>query len=194
MANEQRRRQIAAAALDLFDSRGYHGTGMGDIATAVGMRASSLYNHFRSKQELLAEVTIKAMEELLRSNAAALAQPATPEEKLFACMRTHVIFHATQAKRVRVVNTELHNLEEPSRGIVLELRKDYVARWIRVVESGDFRAADLKIACWALIDMGIGVSQWFSPDGAYTPEQLGDMYGNFALRQLGVETTGGSNP
>ncbi|MDN6200352.1 TetR/AcrR family transcriptional regulator [Corynebacterium flavescens] len=188
MANEQRRQQIAAAALDLFDSHGYHGTGMGDIAAAVGMRASSLYNHFRSKQELLAAVTISTMEELLRANAAALAHPSTPEEKLFSIMRTHVIFHATHAKRVRVVNAELHNLEDPSRAVVVQLRKDYVARWIRVVDSGDFSAEDLKIACWALIDMGIGVAQWYSPDGAYSPEELGDMYGRFALRQLGIET------
>ncbi|MGP5592146.1 hypothetical protein [Corynebacterium flavescens] len=103
-------------------------------------------------------------------------------------MRTHVIFHATHAKRVRVVNAELHNLEDPSRAVVVQLRKDYVARWIRVVDSGDFSAEDLKIACWALIDMGIGVAQWYSPDGAYSPEELGDMYGRFALRQLGIET------
>ena len=50
MANQRRRDQIAAAALDLFDQRGYHATGMEDIAKAVGMRASSLYNHFSSKQ------------------------------------------------------------------------------------------------------------------------------------------------
>ena len=68
MANQRRRDQIAAAALDLFDQRGYHATGMEDIAKAVGMRASSLYNHFSSKQELLAEVTITAMEDLLRAN------------------------------------------------------------------------------------------------------------------------------
>ncbi|STD61364.1 HTH-type transcriptional repressor [Corynebacterium striatum] len=135
MANQKRRDQIATAALDLFDQRGYHGTGMEDIAKAVGMRASSLYNHYKSKQELLAEVTVSAMEELLRANAAALAGVTGSEEKILATMRAHVIFHATHAKRVRVVNNELNNLEEPHKSVVLQLRRDYVARWMNVVDD-----------------------------------------------------------
>ena len=55
---------------------------------------------------------------------------------------------------------------------------------VAVVNEGDFHAENLKIACWALIDMGIGVAQWFSPDGDLTAEELGEMYGQFALRQL----------
>lgn len=184
MANQKRRDQIATAALDLFDQRGFHGTGMEDIAKAVGMRASSLYNHYKSKQELLAKVTVSAMEELLRANAAALAGVTGSEEKILATMRAHVIFHATHAKRVRVVNNELNNLEDPHKSVVLQLRRDYVARWMNVVDEGSFQAENLKIACWALIDMGIGVATWFSPDGPYTAEELGDMYGQFALRQL----------
>ncbi len=37
MANQKRRDQLATAALDLFDQRGYHGTGMEDIAKAVAI-------------------------------------------------------------------------------------------------------------------------------------------------------------
>ncbi|EEI78062.1 hypothetical protein HMPREF0308_1688, partial [Corynebacterium striatum ATCC 6940] len=70
------------------------------------------------------------------------------------------------------------------KSVVLQLRRDYVARWMNVVDEGSFQAENLKIACWALIDMGIGVATWFSPDGPYTAEELGDMYGQFALRQL----------
>lgn len=184
MANQRRRDQIAAAALDLFEARGFHGTSMEDIAAAVGMRASSLYNHYKSKQELLAEVTITTMEDLLRANAAALVGDLSPTEKLLATMRAHVAFHATHAARVRVVNTELKNLAEPAHSVVVQLRRDYVARWMTVVNQPAFQAENLKIACWALIDMGIGVAQWFSPDGYYSAEELGELYGRFALRQL----------
>ncbi len=44
--------------------------------------------------------------------------------------------------------------------MVLQLRRDYVARWMNVVDEGSFQAENLKIACWALIDMGIGVATW----------------------------------
>lgn len=188
MANQKRREQISQEALRLFDELGYHGTGMEDVAKAVGLRASSLYNHYSSKQEVLADIAIRAMEELLRANAVASSGQQEPEGKLVAIMRAHVIFHATQAMYVRVTNRSINSLEEPSRSVVLQLRRDYVARWMQVVEegvqAGRFTAPDIKIACWSLIDMGMGVSQWFNPDGEYTAEQLGQMYGEYALRQL----------
>ncbi|WIM67626.1 TetR/AcrR family transcriptional regulator [Corynebacterium breve] len=190
MANIQRREQIAAAALTLFDQLGYHGTGMGDIAEAVGMRASSLYNHFGSKQELLAEVAISGMEEMLRANARSLAGVTAPQDKLATAMKTHVLFHTTRAQHARVVNTQIGNLEEPASNVVKQLRRDYVARWMSIVNEGTaagiFHATDVKVACWALIDMGTGVSIWYAEGGKYTPEMLGDMYAEFALHQLGV--------
>lgn len=43
------------AALTLFSGRGYQGTSMGDIATALGIKAPSLYKHFPGgKEELYA--------------------------------------------------------------------------------------------------------------------------------------------
>ena len=188
MANQKRRDQISAAALALFDERGYHATGMEDIAKAVGMRASSLYNHFHSKQEVLADISITAMEDMLRANAAALAGITGPRARLAETMRTHIVYHTTQAMRVRVLTAHISSLEEPSHSIVLQARRDYVARWMTVVNEGVtegiFSAPDVKIACWALIDMGLGVANWYSPEGAYSPEQLGEMYAQFALRQL----------
>ncbi|QMV84478.1 TetR/AcrR family transcriptional regulator [Corynebacterium hindlerae] len=188
MANQQRREQIITAALQLFDARGYHATGMEHIAEVVGMRASSLYNHCSSKQEILQEIATSAMEEMLRTHARAIAGLTDPIEQLTATVRNHVRFHATQARRVRVTNSQLSNLEEPARSIVLQLRRDYVGRWISIVsegvDKGVFTAADVKITCWALIDMGIGVAQWFNDDGEYTADELADMYAGFALHQL----------
>jgi len=48
------RDRILDAALGLFATRGYAGASMRQIAAAVGMRASSLYNHFDGKAAILA--------------------------------------------------------------------------------------------------------------------------------------------
>lgn len=47
------RDRILEAALDLFATHGFAGTSMRQIAAAVGMRASSLYNHFDGKAAIL---------------------------------------------------------------------------------------------------------------------------------------------
>ncbi|MCR4939677.1 MAG: TetR/AcrR family transcriptional regulator [Treponemataceae bacterium] len=44
---------ILEAALTLFSERGYDGTSVEQIAQAVGIKAPSLYKHFKGKEEIL---------------------------------------------------------------------------------------------------------------------------------------------
>lgn len=44
--------KITEAALILFAEKGYKGTSVKNIADAVGIKDASLYNHFKSKQEI----------------------------------------------------------------------------------------------------------------------------------------------
>ncbi|MDO5111016.1 MAG: TetR/AcrR family transcriptional regulator [Clostridia bacterium] len=45
--------RIVSEALTLFSRKGYKGTSVKDIAAAVGVKDSSLYKHFKSKQDIL---------------------------------------------------------------------------------------------------------------------------------------------
>ena len=47
------KQHILDTALDLFSQNGFEATSTGQIADAVGIRKSSLYNHFESKQHIL---------------------------------------------------------------------------------------------------------------------------------------------
>lgn len=52
-ADGQRTRQaILDAALDLFAEKGFFGTSLRDVASAVGVRESALYNYFAGKEAL----------------------------------------------------------------------------------------------------------------------------------------------
>lgn len=46
------RERILREALDLFSVKGYDAVSVRDIARAVGIKESSLYNHFRNKQDI----------------------------------------------------------------------------------------------------------------------------------------------
>jgi AcrR family transcriptional regulator len=46
------REKIMSAALDLFSTKGYDPVSVRDIAYAVGIKESSLYNHFKNKQDI----------------------------------------------------------------------------------------------------------------------------------------------
>ncbi|PTV93069.1 TetR family transcriptional regulator [Halanaerobium saccharolyticum] len=50
------REKILNESLDLFAEKGYHGTSMREIAKAVGIKGSSIYNHFSGKEEIFSEL------------------------------------------------------------------------------------------------------------------------------------------
>ena len=62
---------IFHAAVELFSQKGYHGTSIRDITRKVGIKESSLYNHYQGKEAILQaildfqmDVFNKAVEEL----------------------------------------------------------------------------------------------------------------------------------
>jgi len=183
-----RRAQIREAALTVFSERGYHGTGMEDIARAVAMRASSLYNHVSSKQELLADIMIQTMRDLLDAFATATSS-GTPAHRLGQAMDAHVRYHATHRRDARIGNREIPSLDETSRATVRQLRRDYARGWQRLIDEGialaQFETPSSQLSVYALLEMGIGVSQWYREDGPLSLDEIAAHYSEMAVRQLG---------
>lgn len=50
------RERILTESLELFAEKGYHGTSMREIAKAVGIKGSSIYNHFKGKEDVFSEL------------------------------------------------------------------------------------------------------------------------------------------
>jgi AcrR family transcriptional regulator len=192
MTNTERRHiQIRAAALRLMAERGYYGASMEDIADLIGIRASSLYKHIDSKQSLLVDIMTTTMEELLANfDRATIA--GSNVFKLQCVMEAHVRYHALHQLEARIGNREIPSLVEPSRGIVLGLRNEYRRRWQSLIDSGihsgEFKARSSKLATYSLLEMGIGVAQWYRIDGTLSLDEIVEDYSEMALRLLGSES------
>jgi AcrR family transcriptional regulator len=76
---ERQRRRILAAAQELFDTRGIDRVTMSEIVSAAGIRASTLYEYFSNKDEiiwaLVEEFMVEASENI-RATTEAVAGPA----------------------------------------------------------------------------------------------------------------------
>jgi AcrR family transcriptional regulator len=72
------KQKLFETAVDLFSSRGFHGVSIRDISSAVGIKESSFYNHYKSKDEL-----IKAIFEFYKTE---FTQIMPPEERLEAIL------------------------------------------------------------------------------------------------------------
>jgi AcrR family transcriptional regulator len=79
---ERTSERILDAAEELFAERGYNGTTLRDVATRVGVRPPSLYNHFASKDALYAAVLERGIGPVIvllaRSAAAPADEPSDP--------------------------------------------------------------------------------------------------------------------
>jgi AcrR family transcriptional regulator len=69
---ERTRRAVLGAAIDTFQARGLHATGIDDIAEAAGVSRATLYQYFENKEQIFSELADQAADELL----AAIRRPA----------------------------------------------------------------------------------------------------------------------
>jgi len=89
MEKKNTKELILEAALDLFSQRGYDGVGVSEIAAAVGIKGSALYNHFKGKEEILSRLIDMVETHYnahISSFGTAVAVPDTPQELIRTCM------------------------------------------------------------------------------------------------------------
>jgi AcrR family transcriptional regulator len=181
---------VRTAALTLFAERGYRATTMADIGATVGIRGPSLYKHVGSKQELLAQIMTATMDALLKSHQAAIAGCGDIAEGLRRAVEAHVRFHARHRLEAFVGTREIRSLEEPHRREVLDRRARYEQGFRKLiadgVRQGRFHVASVRLASYAILDLGMGISVWYQEDGDLTEDQVVYQYSDFALRLAGA--------
>lgn len=146
-ADGQRTRQaILDAALDLFGERGFFGTTLRDVARAVGVRESALYNYFPSKDALFEALIAADQDTKMERLAAAFDgpddDPRTMLERLarlsledFATPRQRKFFRILMSDGLRLARAGRFNLVDrmgSGRARVREAMQRFIDRgWLR---------------------------------------------------------------
>jgi TetR/AcrR family fatty acid metabolism transcriptional regulator len=79
---EQKRRQITMAAIAIFAEKGVKNTRIIDIAQKAGVGKGTIYEYFRSQDEILYSCFIMVMENSENIALEILSEPLDPESKL----------------------------------------------------------------------------------------------------------------
>ena len=109
------RRRLLDAAAQAFADRGFHGTTTRDIAGAAGMSPAAVYVHYRSKEELLFELSRAGHLKTIGNLDVNDDPDASPVDRLSAVMRGFAEWHARGHTTARIVNYELAALEPEHR-------------------------------------------------------------------------------
>jgi AcrR family transcriptional regulator len=87
---ERTRRLLIASAIEAFSRRGVGGTSLPEIAAAAGVTIGTVYNHFRSKADLVSAVAIELAETIRARSAPGRAQLKTATEQMAAGCRRYL--------------------------------------------------------------------------------------------------------
>jgi AcrR family transcriptional regulator len=107
--------QILDSAIDLFSQKGYDAVSIRDIARAVGIRESSIYNHYKGKEDILDSITAYFMIELSKPvpdevPMEVLMEKYSPEEFMIVAGRAYMArFKDERLGKVwRLISIELY--------------------------------------------------------------------------------------
>jgi AcrR family transcriptional regulator len=183
---------IREAGLGLIFEHGYEAMTLRQLATEVGLQQGSLYNHFRTKQELLFKLIMHHMENLLAELDRALSGIADPVERLSAFVAFHVRYHITRRREVFISYSELRSLERENYKAVVALRGRYEDVLTGIISegvaAGSIRTADARIAAFGLIAMLSGIVNWYQPKGRRTADEIAAIYKEMAFSGLVVNS------
>ncbi|MBK1785452.1 TetR/AcrR family transcriptional regulator [Prauserella cavernicola] len=187
--------RVRRAAVKLFATKGFHGTGIRDLAQAAKLSSASLYHYMGTKEELLAGIMRDCLRNLLDEATTALEGVSDPVERVRRLVTVHVTAHARQPNETRVADDNIEVLSPRLRRDVVRLRDDYEALWSDTIEEGlregVFDTAQPTVTRIAVLDMCTGVARWYSSRGPLSLRLLAEHHVELTLRALGVRVSAG---
>ncbi|GAA4692796.1 TetR/AcrR family transcriptional regulator [Streptomyces youssoufiensis] len=183
-------RRLVIAAVQAFAERGYHATTTRDIASRAGMSPAALYIHYKTKEELLYQISLVGHRLALDILERPALADGSPAERLADAVRSFVRWHAEHHTTARVVQYELDALSPEHRAEIVGMRRATDAAVRGIIEdgvrSGDFDVTDVPGTTLAVLSLCIDVARWFSTEGRRGPDEVGDSYAALALRMVGA--------
>lgn len=187
------KQRILDTAITLFAERGFDACTMRDIAAAVGIKAPAIYNHYSSKDDVLAA----AMEHILGRFHWTVLEPLEQkpvESWLKKIVCAHVVFQL-EYPRLSQANDALLNAPGNERLLppavyrrITEVGRCYV-ELIRVLirlsvpRTSEF---DSLISAFAIIAMCDRVVNWYDPEGSLEVRQVADRTWKLVSRMVGA--------
>lgn len=189
---------VLNVALRLFAEHGFAGASMRDIAREAGVQAATIYAHYPSKEQLLAELVRIAHEaHQRRLRQAMLESSSDAREQLMAYVRAHVKMHCELPMLAIVANSELHVLSRELAAPAHALREQSGQLLVEVIErgrkAGVFQVPHTWLAVAAIGGMGLRVAYWFTSEFELSADVVAECYAEFACRIVGAEVKPGKD-
>jgi AcrR family transcriptional regulator len=169
---------ILKKAAQMFREKGFAATSMRDLAETVGIEAASLYNHIRSKNEMLESICFDVanrftifMDELESGNQGTI-------KKIDTLLRFHIKQMIESFEEVIVCDREWKHLDEPYLSNFHNQRRSYRKRFAAIIEEGisknEIKKIDAPTAVLIMLHSVNGIESWHRSTAKISAKDLED--------------------
>jgi len=181
MVKNQRRKAskkdiILQKAAVMFREKGFAATSMRDLAESVGIEAASLYNHIRSKNEILEAICFNVANRFTVNMEAIETSQDSSIQKVETLLRFHIRQMVDNYEEVYVSDREWKHLEEPYLSNFQTQRRNYRKRFASIIEEGiqkkEIKKIDASTAVLIMLHAISGIESWHRSKEKINGEEL----------------------
>lgn len=183
MAKVQRRKAskkelILEKAATMFRQKGFAATSMRDLAETVGIEAASLYNHIRSKNEILEAICFDVANRFNTNMSSIEAGQQNSIWKIETLLRFHIRQMIEKYEEVYVSDREWKHLEEPYLSNFQNQRRSYRKKFASIIEEGiqknEIKNIDAPTAVLIILHAVSGIESWHRSTAKINATELED--------------------
>jgi TetR/AcrR family transcriptional regulator, cholesterol catabolism regulator len=185
-----RRREILETATAVFADKGIIATTVRDISERAGILSGSLYHHFASKEEMIAEILSPVITSQVDIFERITANVDDPTEILRQGIAAAIAQTAANPGVARILHQDEHHIRElPGLDEVVRLRRAIRARLEGVIEQGitvgQFRSdCNARVMSTAYFDLVLGAYRHLEPIGRHSAAEVTEQLTALVLQGL----------
>jgi TetR/AcrR family transcriptional regulator, cholesterol catabolism regulator len=183
-----RRHAIIDLSAKVFAQRGYHGTSTIELCEANQLGKGALYYYIGSKEQLLAAIHDRVMDEVMLGADRVAAAGGSPPEQLAMHGQELLDVIVRYPDHVWVFLHEFHALTGESAEQFRRRRHEYERRVEDVIEagskSGHFRQVDPQVTARAWLGMHNYTYLWLKADGRLSAQEIATAFADIFVRGL----------
>jgi AcrR family transcriptional regulator len=172
----------------VFARRGYHATGIAELCIANDLGKGALYHYIGSKEELLAAIHDRVMDEVMSSADRVDKAGGSPPEQLAMLGDELLDIIARYPDHVWVFLHEFPALTGERAEQFRVRRRDYERRVEAVlragVDSGEFREIDPRLTALAWLGMHNYTYLWLKASGPLSARDVSDSFADIFIRGI----------
>src|SRR5215207_9995082 len=186
-----RRDDISDTSAHVFARQGYHATGIAELCTVNGLGKGAFYHYIESKEELLAAIHDRVMDEVMIGADKVAATGGSPSAQLTMLGEELLDVIHRYPDHVWVFLHEFPALTDDRAEQFRTRRRKYERRVEAVlragVESGEFRDVDPWLTARAWLGMHNYTYLWLKSGGSISANDVAEPFADIFLKGIAAD-------